>query len=663
MNIHSREDRSVTVKATHKRMDIQALRGLAVLLVVFYHAGADLLPAGYLGVDVFFVISGFLITSLIARAIEQGDFSFRDFYYRRAKRLLPAAYAVILATVVTAPLFISDVAFEEMKAQVWGAVTFTINFVLLGQAGYFDGAAETKPLLHFWSLAIEEQYYLAMPLLLMLVRRRIWVPLLIGTFLVSLVACVWLAQIDSDFAFYLSPTRAWELCLGSLIALAPINRLPMPIRSLARIPALIALILVPLFPTGLPHPSLDALIVTVATALVIIGVTGSRAERSAPVRAFAFVGDFSYSLYLVHWPVIVFTRAAWLEQAPDWALYAAVLVSMVLSYLLFRLVEEPFRRGFFNRRLALSGALVAVSVCAAFSPAAVGTVTTSERDYAHIRRNNYGLDRSCAFGDKYPFTGDLPKECRTRPDAGILVWGDSYAMAWTSALMGPLGADPGVEQATRGACDPLLDMGRFPRQPGPTYNREYAKGCIDIHRAILDYAVNRKEIEIVALAGRFATVLSPNNMMLVKTPNGYEELPTSIELVAEGLAKLAEQLRLAGKRVIFLAPPPADGSEIGDCLERQAEGKVTFGENASCDLLRSDVERVRTETWRMLELAAQKSGATVFYITDFLCDEAICHSTVGGKFIYRDSGHLAYEGAEYIGERSSLAADVLAKAR
>lgn len=586
----------------------------------------------------------------------------REFYYRRAKRLLPAAYVVTLVTVVLAPLFLSAVAVAEMKARVLGAVTFTANLVLMRQSGYFDGAAETKPFLHFWSLALEEQYYLVVPVLLLVLGRRVRLAAVTAASVLSLALAVGLASTAPDLAFYVLPTRAWELGAGSIVALVPIERLPAFVRRVAWLTAAVVILLVPTFPSGGPHPGLDALLVVLATALAVAGRTGPAIEASTVARSLAGVGDISYSLYLTHWPAIVFTRAAWSDQPPAWALWTAVLVATIGSVLLYRFVEEPFRRGFLHQRRLLAGGLAVAAVVLALLPGVTARAWADDRDYTHVRRINYGLDRACVFNERVPFTGELPEACRTREDAKVLIWGDSYAMAWASALKAPL-ADVGLEQATRGACDPLLGMARFPPTPIGIYDRDYARGCIDIHRRILEYASRRDQLEIVILAGRFATILSPNNLMLIETPDGETERPTSIDLAAEGLAALARALREAGKRVVLLAPPPADGSDIGDCLERRSGRRISFGPDRSCDLKRVEVDRVLEERRRMLALASEWSGVPVVDMTDFFCDDARCRTMIDGTFLYRDSGHLAYEGAELIGERSDLAERIMSMAR
>ncbi len=202
------------------REDIQALRGIAVLLVLLFHAKIGGLAAGYLGVDIFFVLSGYLITGLVARRLAEGRFSFAEFYLNRAKRLLPAAYVVYSSAAIAAYWFLTGSEFDRLLKTLWGALTFTANFRLWLDTNYFTSAAKLNALLHVWSLSIEEQFYFILPLALFLMPRRFWLGLALLGGLASLTLCLYLAPKSPVAAFYLLPTRAWELALGGVIALA-----------------------------------------------------------------------------------------------------------------------------------------------------------------------------------------------------------------------------------------------------------------------------------------------------------------------------------------------------------------------------------------------------------------------------------------------------------
>ena len=198
------------------RADIQSLRGYAILIVVLFHAGLSYFPGGYLGVDIFFVISGFLITNLITKQIKEKTFSFREFYFRRAKRLLPAAYVTFVLSAVAALFLLTSQELIEFSQQLIGAVTFTANMVLWRQGTYFGVESSLKPLLHVWSLSIEEQYYFLLPAVLVVIPSRYWQRAMLFACLLSLLVCVAFYYIQTGAAFYLFPARAWELCIGSL---------------------------------------------------------------------------------------------------------------------------------------------------------------------------------------------------------------------------------------------------------------------------------------------------------------------------------------------------------------------------------------------------------------------------------------------------------------
>ena len=287
-----------TNQAINLRADIQALRGYAVLIVLFYHAKIGFLQAGYLGVDIFFVISGFLITRLVKNSLERGDFSFSEFYFRRAKRLLPAAYVTFFVTALLTPFFLSSSEMIDFRMQMLGAVTFIGNIVLWQQSGYFGGAAGLKPLLHVWSLAIEEQYYFILPAFLFFLPRRYWKPATAFVLVCSFALCLFLVQKKAAATFYLLPTGGGN-SICSVGALFTINGRWEKVLKLMFSPALAALLLLPTIKIAGYHPGPDAFLICLATLIVILRYH-PLLLRGWIMGALGRIGDISYSLYLVH---------------------------------------------------------------------------------------------------------------------------------------------------------------------------------------------------------------------------------------------------------------------------------------------------------------------------------------------------------------------------
>lgn len=637
-----------------QRTDIQALRGLAILLVVVYHARLLPLPGGYLGVDIFFVISGFLITSLIARGIRAGNFSFADFYYRRARRLLPAAYVTLAVCIALSPFLLTSIEMRDFAMQVLGTVTFTGNFVLWSQTGYFEGAAELKPLLHVWSLAIEEQYYMLLPAALVFVDKRYWLPGILALTLLSLGLLAVLGPSMPGAVFYLFPTRAWELGVGSLLALLAIGpKVQQSLRYLA-LPAGAALLLVPALPlVAKSHPEINALLVCLATMVVIAGNYRSLNEHIAS-RALARVGDISYSLYLVHWPIFAFLNNANVGGGGLWwpVRLGALLLSFVLAYLLYAQVEQRFRltapRPVSKRYV---GGMLVISILLVAAAFAVERYSRSAEDYAQRFRPNVGFSLNCGSRGDY---AALP-ECRNAPEPTMLVWGDSFAMH----LVAGIAASPGakVMQATRATCAPLLGYAIY---GPPKYGREWAQDCIKFNQDVLRTIVAMPSVEVVVLAGQGNYFLQ--GQVLIQTDDKLVERTTSITLSSEHLRKTVLALRSAGKRVIVIEPPPNQGFDIGRCIERSNEGKILFGAPMDCRILVDVYEERFANTRQFLRQVGDSGFVNIYSFRDALCDGTHCETRLGDKIIYRDTGHLSYEGSialarkvELVGELERLA--------
>ncbi len=376
-----------------RRGDIEGLRAIAVLLVVFFHASIAGFTGGFVGVDVFFVISGFLITGLMLREIgETGTLSLPSFYARRARRILPAAAVVLLVTVVVSVALLPPLLVPGAATDAAAAALFVSNMGFAAQAtDYFAASQTPSPILHFWSLGVEEQFYLLWPLLVFVVARGALKPgrrvgaIVAAIVVASLLLSLWLTSANQPWAFFSLPTRAWELGLGALLAVAGtrLARIPDPVAAVAGWAgiALIALAAVTIG-DATPFPGTAVLLPTVGAALVI--VAGSRMTRFGPGRALGtsvprFFGRISYSLYLWHWPVLVIPVIALGVELPLWERLVLIGISIALAAATQRWVEEPIRRGRMvgtlpRRNLAMAGgltvAVVLLSVTVSVSAAA-----------------------------------------------------------------------------------------------------------------------------------------------------------------------------------------------------------------------------------------------------------------------------------------------------
>ncbi|MDH4318790.1 MAG: acyltransferase, partial [Desulfobulbaceae bacterium] len=332
------------------RPDIDGLRAIAVLSVVLFHAGVGVVSGGYVGVDVFFVISGYLITTIISREIADNQFSIITFYERRFRRILPAAFAVTVTFLIAGFYFLDYVSFKEYAGSLIANNFFLSNFFFYQHAGYFEGPSELKPLLHTWSLAVEEQYYLFFPVLMLFIAKRMkgrCLQMLAVLTLCSLAAAEVGMSLDKSAVFYMLPTRAWELLAGSILAVASLPGVK-SVRLLNAIAGLgfgmMAASIVG-YDEQTEFPGISALVPVLGAVLVIYagGMGKTVITRLLSARWLVFVGLISYSLYLWHWPVMAFSRY-YFPEGPDAFVRAEMLgVIFILAVVTWRFVETPFR--------------------------------------------------------------------------------------------------------------------------------------------------------------------------------------------------------------------------------------------------------------------------------------------------------------------------------
>lgn len=630
------------------RDDIQLLRGVAVLSVFLYHADKDLLAGGFLGVDVFFVISGFLITRNIIRNIERGSFSYASFIARRFRRLLPACYAMLVFSTVLASLFLTRQDMAEFVRQTLGTLSFSSNFVLWRQSGYFDTSSSLKLLLHTWSLSLEEQYYLFLPLILYFGARHNTLKLLVILFTVSLLACLVGVSYKPSAAFYLLPFRAWELLAGSLCAVlmlrrkAPIVRMPMKAAALG------VLLLTMVFPPTAMHPGPGALLVVLSTALLLVG--GVEYGRSPLARGMYFFGDISYSLYLFHWPLIAVANHVYADAVPIPAMTALMASALGLSYLSFRLVEQPFRNATTVSRCRVFALAIGIGALIMLFTSGL-YVALGSAPGLRVAGNapNYGLGRACAFDANFV----AQPECQSSATPSVLLWGDSYAMHLANAL--DQQQRFGFVQATKSLCGPVTGVAPVTG----TYNDAWAQDCLSFNDSVLHYLEAQPGIRLVILGSKWRQyfhVEKGGRFLVRRNPDAIPERLAELDrrTVESNVHALITRITSSGRKVLFVQPPPSADFDVYRCLQRKRQGLLYIGASDGCQIDETSAALRDAGLAALLRSLAPMEDVYSYSFNALLCDGGKCRTELDGVTLYRDEGHFSAQGSRILGRQSGL---------
>ena len=654
------------VNAPRYRPDIDGLRAIAVVPVVLFHAGFTSVSGGFVGVDVFFVISGYLITQLLLNDIRSGSFSIARFYERRIRRIFPALFAVIGASSLAAWFIFMPGEMAYFARSAAAAALFSSNMLFFSESGYFDAEAHLKPLLHTWSLAVEEQFYIVFPLLLFGVTRRAWpvARVLVGLWLASFALSLYAQQFAPVFNFYWAPPRFWELLTGAVLAAATV---PVLTTAMSRWLILAGLGLIAISVFGYDEntvfPGLTALVPCLGAAFVIHGGSAPGAAiQILSARPIVQIGLMSYSLYLWHWPVIVFTRYLNAGQLSVATASATVVVSFALAYVSWRWIELPFRGkgALLNRRGVIVGASLLIATTTSFGV----TVSLLHGLPMRLPIAAQGLyaardDRSVCSSPKYfvPVDAAVPREdmelralCSigaTDDNSGIegaldfVVWGDSHAAAMAPAIdkiaraHGRTGALLG-----RGSCPPLLDF-----DTGAS-NRKKIKNCMLYNAAALRFIANN-QVAVVFLVARWPKYVHHSeygNEGIFFDPNDAIMLDDFSAELAQSLGVTLSAISKAGAKAVIVMDVPEMGYDVPHAL---AKASMT-GDAIAIAPQRQAVRRRQALTLSVLTAAAEKYDATFIDPTERICDATACRIRAGNIVLYADEDHLTRSGAEYI---------------
>ena len=692
------------------RPDVEGLRAIAILLVVGYHAGLPFIPGGFIGVDVFFVISGFLITGLlVAEARSSGRVALASFWARRARRLLPAAVLVLVIVAVISWLVIPAIDHELVGGDIIAASLYVSNIRFAAQATDYLGAGRAEsPVLHFWSLGVEEQFYLVWPLLVLVVAvvivsrvalRTKLLPSLAAVLAVlgvlSFVLSLRLTSTSEPWAFFGTPTRAWEFAVGGLIAIGAAAGWAMPrqLRAVAGIVGVMVLLATAARLTAdVPYPGTAAVLPVLGSALLLVAGTRRPGEAAAPTDTLLgswpmrSIGRLSYSWYLWHWPMLVLV-AAWLGPQSVLARTALVVLALVPSALAFRFVERPIHHASFlvespKRSLLLGAALSLVGVAAglglwlasgggAFASSAPAA-SASENDTVRTPTGGGAATQSPApkpsagapalapaktgdaitpsplkarddlpsiYGDgcHAPIPATTWDTCAfgdTESDTTIVLLGDSHAAQWFPALNAAATKNHWkVLVRTKSGCA-APDVTLYLRGQERPYTE-----C-DEYRAALFADLTGPDRPSLVLA------TSTQTESLVSRSSG-ERLagPAAQQEWRAGWTRTLTTLSKAGVPVVVLRDTPWPGTDMAKCVSQHLD------DPSSCDLSTDELSPTTFD----IDLVKGLEGASAIDLTDSLCSGTTCPAVIGRYLVYRDDSHLTATYAASIASRLAAA--------
>lgn len=654
------------------RREIDGLRALAIVPVILFHAGFKAFSGGYVGVDIFFVISGYLITTVIISEKKSDTFSLINFYERRVRRILPALFFLMLVCLPFAWYLLLPEDMKSFSQSLAAVPIFSSNILFWRTSGYFDASSELKPLLHTWSLAVEEQYYLVFPIFLLLfwqLGRRWVISLLVAAAFLSLGLAQWWVEVKPAFTFFMLPTRGWEILIGAFLAfyLDKNNKVPVSI-FVSQILGLIGLLLICasifLFNEGIPFPSVFTLVPTIGTALVILFATSDTfIGRLLSTKVLVSIGLISYSAYLWHQPLFAFARHRSVENLSNITLISLCALTFLLSYFSWRFIETPFRKkNCLSRKIVFTYTIFFIFLFLFF-----GMFGYLNNGYAfrkdffkYLEVFQTARDSRChtvwrktakqiAAGDICTLgKGDKPT---------FAVIGDSHAGAIFEALGDyPFNKPISFWAFSGGWCAPLLNG--F----DSSINAGKGSDCLDTTKAAFDQIIKTKEIRTVFLVAEWANYskgfrddglpqLYSDEMGKAKT------LSENNLILKRSLLATIEALEKAKKNIYIVMPVPEFSQPVLASISKNMMIDDLNGVRKDIYFYAPtiSVAEYKNRNEGVFEIFTNLKGIQFINTGNLFCSSSKCFSVdASGRVLFSDSNHVTYWGAQFLAKEIAL---------
>jgi peptidoglycan/LPS O-acetylase OafA/YrhL len=639
------------------RRDIDGLRAIAVVPVILYHAGISAFGGGFTGVDVFFVISGYLITSLLIRDLGSGQFSIAKFYERRARRIMPALMLVLFSSVVTAWFITRPTEMMNLFQSIIATITFSSNIYFWKTSGYFSEAAETIPLLHTWSLAVEEQYYIFFPLLLAALHqqsRKLLAPTIAFIVVGSLAVSEWGTSHMPSATFFLLPSRTWELCAGSLSALIADqfseDRVSAKFSNFASLIG-VAMVVTPFFTFSVTtqFPGIHAIpSVLGTTAIILFSRPSGWAHKILTQGAITHVGLISYSAYLWHQPIFAFARTLHPESMPAPVMLALCVGTFVIAHFCWKHIEQPAR----NPSILSNRALFVGTTCSLLALLSISLLGIRSRGFEDRLAQPA---RSLFSGEKKPLKN---ADCHATPQHHIppdracvdgaannetaALVGDSHAFGISGVLGKQLGdIHIGVRNFTAAGCPPATGIFRL---DDPNYNSSCIQHNIDVN----DYIQRHQELKYIIVFATWHSWLQNSDSDAADDAH----FPTRSQRVSAAFLRQIKKYAAMNRKVILVYPTPDFDSNIpqslwADYLQGNEFRSVYYKPKYHNDS--QDISSIFSQ-------AAKIPGVATIRVSDLFCKSSpsgqeTCQISDPNSLLYFDSHHLTEEGGWRVAKR------------